>query len=89
MRDNKKSAKLIALHNDLLKSYDASVNELNNSITFMNDDHAIETTQSPLDLAFKSGSAFMIRMILIKYFGHTKEDLDKREEELITEGKKV
>lgn len=88
MRKNKTDAKLLSLEHDLLNSYMESVRDLNASMTINDDEQTLETSKSPIDLAFKSGASFMLRMILIKHFGHTKKELDEKEK-LEFEGKKV
>ena len=88
MRDNKKSAKLVNMESELLSAYMESVADLNASMTIDHESQTMETRESPIDLAFKSGASFAIRTILIKYFGHTLEELNEKEKHEL-EGKKV
>lgn len=88
MRKNKTDAKLLSLEHDLLNSYFESVRDLNASMTINEDEQTLETSKSPLDLAFQSGAAITLRAILIKHFGHTKKELDEKEK-FELEGKKV
>lgn len=88
MRKNKTDAKLLALKYGLLRTYLDSVKDLDASMTINEEEKTLETSQSPIDLAFKSGVSFMLRTILIEYFGYTKKELDAREKHEL-EGKKV
>ena len=88
MRKNKTDARLVSLQAEISTLYFASIAILNEDVKINKDEITMQLNRSPIELAKIAGRADVLRRLLIKHFGYTKERLEEIEKSEF-EGKKV